>query len=425
MYQDWNNSNNRNPSPLRARQGLQEQKEPEYTPPDYPERPQYQAPKSLDTRKVLKAGVEAGLTTDEFSSVLNQIGVVNQAEQAEALQSFSMVMADYQDQFGRMELERNEKQDFKTDIEEKRRYGLGLAKEADAEAREIGQFEQTEARKAFEFDQGVRLGKRAEDRKVFEAEQAAKAGLVPKWAGSQAESLFDRETKEGVARIKAGGKGAGGRSNSGTFTTPQQRVKLNKQVNEGYTGSLGIGDKGTPLGKANFRATYFGDNFTAVEGKGKKAGQFMYLDQGTGQMYDQYLNPWTPAKGKGAAKSPGGLAPETTTEPKLTKVGKTTEGIKASLGLKEKKGSTKRGMKLFNPANDKDNVPFVDTKSLKTAGMAIVKAGITASNYADAARAYLIKTKNKVEDTAINAIVAAAKAAAKSQKEARKEGLDF
>lgn len=178
----------------------------EYVPPNYPDRPQFKAPQSLDLRKALKSGVEAGLTMTEFTGVLDQIGVVNKAEQDEALQSYERILADYQDQLGRVEIEEKGRKDFKAEVEEKRRYGLTLAKEARTEAREIDEFERGEKRKAFESERTHGLGLR----KIEEA---------------KGEGLKDREMKRKIAvqkgRIALAKGGRTGATRKGALTDKQ------------------------------------------------------------------------------------------------------------------------------------------------------------------------------------------------------------
>lgn len=174
---------NQQPSQL----GLQQRPEP--TP--YPERPQYEAPEGYDLRKALKSGVEAGLTTSEFNGVLNQLGMVNKEEQAQALSDFERVMGDYQDQFGRVGMEREEQAAIGAGLEEKRRYGLSLAKEARAESREI---EKT-AGEALKADRQYALD-------VHKHAAGLTGPTTKKWAGSKEAAEYERGTKMGVAGLK-------------------------------------------------------------------------------------------------------------------------------------------------------------------------------------------------------------------------------
>jgi len=251
------------------------------------------------------------------------------------------------------------------------------------------------------FDDNGRLVDVTEDPKYFTKHGFKKATAAGKpMTAAQA-------AKQGLAERKY--------AREGTYTTPKQKSDFNVKALKLVQENLAIGESVTQ--EALWKTYGQLHGLDVIPGIGDKAGQFLLTD-GQGNMYNQYAQKLKPAGGAKEKKS--GLATKNRIKP-----GAGAKTKKPQIGLSSKKNPQQKKQQSFQRSKitGDPNKPVFDTKDITRAAKAIFKVGMKASDLADAARAYLIKTKNKVTDAAVNQIVKAAKAMTASQAKARKQSF--
>jgi len=245
------------------------------------------------------------------------------------------------------------------------------------------------------FDDNGRLVDVTEDPKYFTKHGFKKAVAAGKpMTAAQA-------AKQGLAERKY--------AREGTYTTPKQKSDFNAKALKLTQENLAIGESMTQ--EALWKTYGQLHGLDVIPGIGAKTGQFL-LGKGN-KRYNQYGQELKPAGG--AKKGESGLATKNRIKP-----GAGAKTKKPQIGLTPKK---KQQVFQRSKITGDPNKPVFDTKDIAKAAKAIFKVGMKASDLADAARAYLIKTKNKVTDAAVNQIVKAAKAMTASQAKARKQSF--